>query len=232
MVRRVAVLLHTAIMLLMLVLQTSCSTTSTQEAWATVRVTKGDTLQAIAKHYRISVSEIADANDIDSDDPIYPGQILAVPLNQAYARSRLASRSGIAFGDAAARLIWPVQGQVSSDYGPRGWRDHEGIDIRAPKDTKIQAAHDGVITFAGWKRGYGQTVIVEQRNFRTLYAHCNRVMRRKGDVVERGEIIATVGKTGNASGYHLHFEYRDWSGRPLNPLDFLPSSGPPLISRR
>ncbi len=225
MVRRVAVVL------LMLLLQTGCSTTSSQEAWATVRVTKGDTLKAIADHYRISVAQLAEANELDDDAPIFPGQILAVPLNQAYARSRLATRGGMTFGDAAGRLIWPVQGQVSSDYGPRGWRDHHGIDIRAPKDTQIRAAHDGVITFAGWKRGYGQTVILEHRNFRTLYAHCNRVMRRKGDVIERGEVIASVGKTGNASGYHLHFEYRDLNGRALNPLDFLPSS-PALISRR
>lgn len=220
--------LRIAGLLCLFFLQTGCATTSSKEAWATVRITSGDTLQAIAQHYKVSVDELAEANDIDLKDPIQVGQVLIVPLSAEYMRTRLrvASRS-----ENPGRLIWPVQGEVSSEFGRRGWRQHEGIDIRAPRNASIQSAHDGVVTFSGWMRGYGQTVIVEHKGFRTLYAHCQRIMRRKGDRVERGEVIASVGRTGNARGYHLHFEYRDQKGRPLNPLDYLPTS-PALISRR
>lgn len=238
MVLRGAVLLRTAVSLrtavlplllgLLLLGQTGCVTSPSQEAWATVRVTQGDTLQAIAQHYRITVDELAEANDINLNDPIQVGQILVVPLTSQYTRARLAVKGG---SEKAGRLIWPVQGEVSSDFGRRGWRDHEGIDIRAPKDTKIQAAHDGVVVFSGWKRGYGQTIILEHKSFRTLYAHCNRLMRRQGERVDRGDVIGLVGRTGNARGYHLHFEYRARNGEPLNPLDYLPAS-PALISRR
>lgn len=120
------------------------------------------------------------------------------------------------------RLGWPVKGQVSSYYGKRNPRWHYGLDIRAQRGSKIVAAADGRVIKSGWQRGYGLTVVVRHRSFQTLYAHCLDVEVEPGDVVRRGEIIGSVGKTGNARGYHLHFEVRTLKWTALNPLDYLP----------
>lgn len=120
------------------------------------------------------------------------------------------------------KLLWPVKGKVTSYFGRRHSRWHEGVDIMAPKGAPIRAAAHGEVVSAGWQKGYGMTVVVRHRSFKTLYAHCRRVYVKKGDEVGRGETIAAVGNTGNARGYHLHFEVRSLRWSALNPLDYLP----------
>ena len=131
------------------------------------------------------------------------------------------SRAGLLFSGKQT-LRWPVKGQISSYFGKRWRKWHYGLDIRAPKGSAIFAAASGQVVMAGWQRGYGNTVVVNHRNFRTLYAHCNDILVSKGDIVGKGQKIATIGKTGNASGYHLHFEVRTKRWTALNPLDHLP----------
>ena len=119
--------------------------------------------------------------------------------------------------------IWPVSNvDVSSPVGYRSGRLHAGIDLRAPRGTRIRASSQGRVTFSGWKKGYGKIVIIAHAGgCETAYAHNNRNLVSVGQQVKKGTVIASMGRTGNATGYHLHFELRR-RGRALNPTRYLP----------
>ncbi len=123
---------------------------------------------------------------------------------------------------------WPVLGRISSGFGPRrhpvtGRREiHHAVDIAASYGQGIIAPADGVVTFAGYKSGYGYTVAIRHGfGFETLYAHCSRLRVRSGQEVQRGERIADVGQSGTATGPHLHYEVHV-DGQKVDPRDFLP----------
>jgi murein DD-endopeptidase MepM/ murein hydrolase activator NlpD len=115
-------------------------------------------------------------------------------------------------------FVWPVYGWLSQSYR----YDHRAIDIAAPQGTPITAADRGVVLRAGWNnQGYGQFVIIDhQIDYVTLYAHLDRVLVKEGEIVGQGQVLGTVGSTGNSTGPHLHFEIRDF-GRLANPLEML-----------
>ena len=122
---------------------------------------------------------------------------------------------------------WPVRGKISSQFGTRVHPvfktkiKHSGLDIAAPANTPAKAAAAGEVLFVGWLRGYGQVVILDHgRNFSTVYAHLNSTSVKEGQTVNAGTVIGKVGKTGTATGYHLHFEVRV-GGVVKNPLDYL-----------
>ena len=116
----------------------------------------------------------------------------------------------------------PVSGSISSRFGvARRSGRHTGVDISAPRGTDIHAIFDGVVTFSGRMRGYGNTIILDHGNgLESLYGHNYRNYASEGDRVSKGDTIASVGKSGNASGYHLHFEIRV-NNRPVDPLVYL-----------
>lgn len=119
------------------------------------------------------------------------------------------------------RLSWPVWGEVTSYYGPRGGRAHEGIDIDADTGEVIGAAADGRVVFAGSDAGYGLLVVVAHGNgLRTAYAHQSLVAVRRGQSVVRGQRIGHIGSTGHSTGSHLHFEVRR-RGRAEDPVRLL-----------
>lgn len=114
-------------------------------------------------------------------------------------------------------FIHPVAGggRITSGFGVRKdpftekHKFHKGIDIACAVGTKVVAAAEGTVVFAGAKKGYGKTVIVEHRNgYRTLYGHLSRFAVKKGDAVKQGQKLALSGMTGRATGPHLHFEVR------------------------
>lgn len=120
-----------------------------------------------------------------------------------------------------AFLIMPVKGWISSPFGIRQGVMHKGIDIAANTGEHIACALDGEVIFSGWQNGYGKVMIIDHGSeIKTLYAHCSKLYKRKGDLVKKGEYIAEVGSTGNSTGPHLHFELR-YSDSPKNPLDFI-----------
>jgi len=120
-------------------------------------------------------------------------------------------------------LIWPVQGEISRGFEQNATYRHDGVDIVAPRGTPIQAAADGEVIFSGWgPGGYGRIVILQhQAEVVTIYAHNQDNLVRLGQRVRQGEPIATVGKSGRATGNHLHFEVRHKSV-PIPPYKFLP----------
>ena len=118
-------------------------------------------------------------------------------------------------------LGWPTPGVLISGFGTRERDAHEGIDLAAPEGTPVCAAEDGTVLFAGEQRGYGNLVLLAHKNdLVTVYAHNEKNLVRKGQNVARGETIARIGHTGNATGPHLHFEVRV-AARPRDPLGFL-----------
>ncbi len=117
---------------------------------------------------------------------------------------------------------WPLIGRVTSEYGPRWGRIHQGIDLAGNTGAKIAAAEGGRVDYAGWIRGYGKTVIISHGGgSSTLYAHMNGFAVSSGNTVSIGQTIGYVGNTGHSFGPHLHFEIRI-GGRPVNPRDYLP----------
>lgn len=111
--------------------------------------------------------------------------------------------------------------QVSSPFGPRGRSVHKGLDLRVPVGTPVQAARDGVVVSAESWRGYGLVVILRHGDgWTSRYAHLNGFEVRPGEQVLAGQVIATSGQSGNATGPHLHFEIRQ-NGVPVDPVAFL-----------
>lgn len=117
----------------------------------------------------------------------------------------------------------PVTGTVTSSFGERWGRNHNGVDIGAPVGEKVYARASGIVIFAGEKNGYGNYVQIDHGNgYVTAYAHLNSISLGEGDTVKTGDVIGEVGTTGNVTGPHLHFEIiRD--GKFLNPEPFIKS---------
>ena len=126
-----------------------------------------------------------------------------------------------------SRFDWPLRTKMSSPYGNRMHpilkRNvlHAGIDLAAPIGTAVKAPAAGECIYDGWLRGYGRVVVLNHgRGFSTLYAHLSASLVKEGQEVKAGAVIAKVGKTGNTTGPHLHFEVRRY-GTPENPIKYL-----------
>ncbi len=136
-------------------------------------------------------------------------------------------------------LLWPVETRtISSAWGPRmrtktiRVKDqrkkrvrykgrHKGVDLTAPMGTAVFAALDGQVITSGKHKAYGNYVVVDHGNgVSTVYAHHKMNLVQNGDIVRRGQKIAEVGRTGNSTGPHLHFELRI-DGLQRNPLPLL-----------
>jgi murein DD-endopeptidase MepM/ murein hydrolase activator NlpD len=146
--------------------------------------------------------------------------------SQARASRSAASAAGVSSGDggrvSGSGLIWPVRGTVTSEYGARWGRRHEGIDIGAPTGTPIRAAKAGTVIFVGQQGGYGNITIVDHGGgFSTTYPHQSRFGTSEGAEVSQGQVIGYVGCSGSCTGPHLHFETRV-GGTAVNPRRYLP----------
>ena len=126
------------------------------------------------------------------------------------------------FADALTAFVWPKEGAITSSFGRRrlGW--HRGIDIQGERGEAIGAAAPGVVVVSSVEPRYGRVVKIEhQHGFTTVYAHNDDNLVEVGDWVIAGQRIASLGRTGRATSYHLHFEIRR-EGRVYNPLYMLP----------
>lgn len=114
-----------------------------------------------------------------------------------------------------------VKLETSSGYGNRGGARHLGIDFRNPKGTPIYATGNGTVIQSGYSGTYGNLIKIDHGNgLQTWYAHCDQLLVPSGQKVSRGQQIATVGATGNASGFHLHYEVRQ-NGAAQNPWSYM-----------
>jgi peptidoglycan DL-endopeptidase CwlO len=159
----------------------------------------------------LSESEQAEASEID-----------ALQASSAQLREQIRSaQSGSTTSSAAPGLIWPVQGPITSPFGWRWGRMHEGIDIGVGYGTPIHAAAAGTVIYCGWEEGYGNLVVIDHGgNLATAYGHQSSIAFGCGESVAQGQVIGYVGCTGHCTGPHLHFEVRV-DGNPVDPLGYL-----------
>jgi len=207
-------------------------------------VRPGETLWRIARAYSVAVADLQRANGLSDPSQLEAGSRLLIPgadrertvppadAPQARVEPRSGRRAspsqipragGHALDPAAGGepLAWPVRGVLISGFGARDREHHDGIDLACPEGAPVFAAGEGEVLFAGEQRGYGNLVLVgHARGVVTVYAHNLENLVVQGDRVLRGEPIARVGRSGNATGPHLHFEVRVGS-RPRDPLGFL-----------
>jgi len=201
-------------------------------------VQKGQTLYFIARAYDVEINRLKRINGIYNPSKLQIGTRLWIPgawqvLNvdtsidkQVLTKNKKLNKKETLNKNIKAItgfLIWPVKGQLTSRFGNRSGRHHDGIDIGARKGTPIVAAAGGKIMFSGWgPTGYGLMLIIKHKsNLTTVYAHNAYVHVHKNQIVKQGQKIASVGSTGRSTGPHLHFEVRNDSN-PMNPLNYLP----------
>ena len=146
---------------------------------------------------------------------------LAARIQAAQAAAATSGSNGTGASASPSGLAWPVSGSVTSGFGPRWGRRHEGIDIAVPVGTAVHAAAAGTVIGAGWVSGYGNLVVVDHGNgLATAYAHNSAFAVGVGQRVEQGQVVAYSGNTGNSSGPHVHFEVRV-NGSAVDPLGYL-----------
>ena len=189
------------------------------------RVEQGESVAVLARRYEVPRSDIEEINGLERWEKLEPGRRVFIPGGRRPAtaaegagESALATLHGKGEGP---QLIWPVRGgKLTSRFGRRGKRPHEGIDIAAAEGTAVLAAAEGVVIYAGsGLRGYGNLILVRHDGgIVTVYAHNRRNLVKEGDRVTQGQVIAEVGHTGRTSGNHLHFEVRR-GDTPVDPLD-------------
>ena len=131
------------------------------------------------------------------------------------------SKSQIETKSPQKGMIWPLSGKITSLYGWRRGRHHDGVDIAARMGKPIVAAANGTVIYSGWRSGYGRMVVIQHNRWlKTIYGHTSRNYVRRGEKVTQGQVIALVGSTGRSTGPHLHFEVRNTLGAQ-NPMNYL-----------
>ena len=189
-------------------------------------VKQGETLEKIAKAYKVTTSVIIGYpwNKLDPRSlTIAAGQKLIVPGGQKdlpVKRAEVYSGpkpSGALRG--SGRFIWPTRGYVTQGFK----KYHPAVDIARSTGTPVTAADSGYVVVAGWSNdGYGYNIVIDHGNgYQTLYGHLSRIFVKVGTTIGRGTVIGNMGSTGNSTGPHLHFEIRR-NGVRLNPIGLLP----------
>jgi len=185
-----------------------------------------DNLFRIAKNNNMTVEELKKLNNLKSNT-IKVGQKLYIkapkgkqeekPLPPPLTEEELKAKTKL-----RTDLIMPVDGKVISEFGIRNGRPHKGIDLGAQTGSPIYAVLDGTVVFSGVQGSYGNVVVIEHPEYvMTVYAHNEKNLVSVGETVKQGQVIGTVGSTGNATCSHVHFEYRI-KGKAINPRKVLP----------
>ena len=196
-----------------------------------VQVIMSTSSKGLAKHFGVKESEITALNN---KKKFRKGDWVFIPYSAGFLdgvdfKSEKFDRRYLYTG----RFMWPVpaSAKISSLYGMRRGRHHDGIDIPAPHGTHIMAADKGVVTFSGRMRGYGRTVILKHKGgIFTVYAHNRKNLVSKGTKVHKGEVIGQVGASGRSTGPHLHFEIRA-NEKPLDPMKYVNKSRKALLAK-
>ncbi len=179
-------------------------------------IQKKDTLSRIARNFATNLAKIKKHNALSSS-ALKLGQVLEIPVQTKNASSSRVIKRKV--------FILPVpQSKVTSRFGRRvdpfnkyNRVYHTGLDLAAKVGTPVVSAAEGEVMFTGRNGGYGNSVIIQHKNgYKTVYAHCSQILVEVGETVKMGRVIAAVGRTGSATGAHLHFEvFRN--GKIMNP---------------
>lgn len=196
-------------------------------------VRRGDTLLGISRHLGVRSRELAEINGLVKPYLLVEGQQLTVP--QAATTTSLAAAEEVSVPEPVTtaipepvpggdlQFIWPVTGSIVSGFGPKeGGLHNDGINIAAPAGTPVRAAEDGVVSYVGNEiRGYGNLVLLRHTDgWVTAYAHNARNLVARGQMVLRGDVIASVGASGGISQPQSHFELRQGT-IAVNPIEHL-----------
>ena len=198
-------------------------------------VKKGHTLYDIANCYEVSISDIMKINQLKNNDKIYLGDKLFIPLYDNTNQTNCNNITKVATTKEVNKTtekkknnnysyMWPVKGKIISKFGllAKGLRN-DGINISADIGNPVLAIESGKIVYAGNEiQAFGNLILIKHYNDKTsAYAHLDKINVKKGESVNKGQIIALVGNSGKVSIPQLHFEIRDKDG-PLDPLKYLP----------
>ena len=198
-------------------------------------VKKGHTLYDIANCYEVSISDLMKINQLKNNDKIYLGDKLFIPLYDNTNQTNCNNITKVAITKEVNKTtekkknnnysyMWPVKGKIISKFGllAKGLRN-DGINISADIGNPVLAIESGKIVYAGNEiQAFGNLILIKHYNDKTsAYAHLDKINVKKGESVNKGQIIALVGNSGKVSIPQLHFEIRDKDG-PLDPLKFLP----------
>jgi len=213
-------------------LQQANTTVTRKKIFAVARAVAARTQQTRAVRNQLVARENALAGtraerreslaSVQKEKAEYLHEVEALAAVSASLASRIqSSQSSSQVVPSSSGLIWPVSGPVTSGYGWRWGRLHEGIDIAVPTGTPVSAAASGRVIYAGWMGGYGNLVVIDHgAGLATAYGHNSSIAAGSGSSVSQGQTIAYAGSTGHSTGPHVHFEVRV-NGSAVDPLGYL-----------
>ncbi len=176
------------------------------------RVEPGQSAYRIAEAYEVPLADILEANEIWDPGLVRPGHSLWIPGATERRRIPVPGDQTDRLSPVARRAFQaPVRGgKTGSGFGPRRGGRHHGVDILAPDGTDVHASEYGLVLYVGDAlRGYGNVIVLDHgEGVTTLYGHLKEFRVESGDAVAAGQVIGTVGRTGNATTSHCHFELR------------------------
>ena len=197
------------------------------ESTPTSDLYKGDYKVTSKGEYGLAdvVANVTYVNGVETERTV----LSSVTLKEPVTEYRLEGTKERPSWHPTGTFRWPTSGRITSYFGGRkspggiGSTNHKGMDIAGPRGTPIYAADGGIVTYAGWKGGYGYVVIINHNynGYETFYAHNSKLLVSVGQTVYKGQQIAKMGSTGNSTGSHCHFEIR-YNGVAKNPLNYLP----------
>lgn len=186
---------------------------------------------SISEKYETDLKTLTSTEEVVSKLYVEPVKTVTVAKNanassKAKASGTVNTSTKISGGKATLgiSLIRPVSGTITSRFGVRSnirSSSHTGLDIAAPTGTPVKAAASGTVTFSGWKGSYGYMIVISHGNgVQTYYGHCSKLYAKNGQKVSQGDVVASVGSTGNSTGPHLHLEIRV-NGTAYNPQNYI-----------
>ncbi|MBC7714980.1 MAG: M23 family metallopeptidase [Rhizobacter sp.] len=210
-----------ALLLITLLLSFACASVKSGHY---VMIKETDTVDTLAKEFNVPKEKIIASN---KDKHIKPGEWVFIPLKRGvldHDQDMEARPFDPNHLLQTGEFLWPVpsSNKMSSGFGSRWGKKHEGVDIPGRVGSHIVAAAEGVVVYSGDEiGGYGNiTVIAHKDGYFSVYAHAKVNFTKQGQRVYRGQVIAQIGLTGRTYGPHLHFEVRK-NGQAIDPTSFL-----------
>ena len=190
------------------------------------KIKRGDTLTKIAKCFSVTINDIKHKNDRLIEKKLIINSSLYLPY---YSKNKCKQKKikikTYKEQDQLSKNIfqWPTEGSVITNFGKqKGGRRNDGINILAPRGNPVRAALSGKVIYRGNELpAWGNLILIKHKNnWTTAYAHLDKFLVRTDDIVKTGDIIGSIGATGNVEKFQLHFQVRK-NSKPLDPLKYL-----------